>query len=110
MKLEPLLDAWHDATFPAALKQTLELLPAKALPLQQATTQGGLVAATGHEVTVLQVKGTDDRIHAETGVFFNEIVGGCSCGDDPLEARAYCRMAVDIDRQTGEALFTLLPE
>ena len=46
-------------------------------------------------------------IQAKVGVFFNEIIGGCSCGDDPLSENAYCELQVSIDKVTAEAEFSV---
>jgi hypothetical protein len=37
------------------------------------------------------------------GVFFREIVGGCSCGDEPFAADGYCEIELRIDKETAEA-------
>jgi hypothetical protein len=41
-------------------------------------------------------------------VFFTEVVGGCSCGDEPFEQPVYCELGVTIDRQSGEAVFNVI--
>jgi hypothetical protein len=51
-----------------------------------------------------------DWICARVGIFFNEVVGGCSCGDDPLSVNAYCKIQVSIDRASAEAEFAVIPE
>ena len=49
----------------------------------------------------------EDAIEARVGIFFREIVGGCSCGDDPLTAHSYCELRVSIELGTGKAWFTV---
>ena len=48
------------------------------------------------------------RIDAEVGVFFTEVLAGCSCGDEPYAERGYCEVQVDIDKRTGRARLTPL--
>lgn len=93
--------------FSRQLKQALQQLEAGTLPLQQATTQGGYVDDSNISATVLVVREDRQAIVVRVGIFFNEIVGGCSCGDDALSANVYCEIQVAIDRATAEAEFTL---
>jgi hypothetical protein len=88
-----------------ALKSELESLDRGSLPLASGTAQGGLIDDSRIAATVFEVRNGADRIRAGVGIFFSEIVGGCSCGDDPVVAPAYCRLLVTIDRKTAEARF-----
>ena len=85
------------------LKQELEALQPGSLPLQQFTTQGGVVDDADISVTVLSVVGHEHEILAKVGVFFTEVVGGCNCHDDPVHSNAYAEMMLAINRQTAEA-------
>ena len=96
--------------FARQLKHELEHLQAGTLPLEQATTQGGQVDDSNIAANVIEVREHGDWICARVGIFFNEVVGGCSCGDDPLSVNAYCQIQVSIDRASAEAEFALLPE
>ena len=58
----------------------------------------------------LEVREHGDWICARVGIFFNEVVGGCSCGDDPLSVNAYCQIQVSIDRASAEAEFAVIAE
>ncbi|MGD2073559.1 MAG: glucosamine--fructose-6-phosphate aminotransferase [Gammaproteobacteria bacterium] len=98
--------AWGSDAFDAALKQDFERLEPGLLPLKEATGQGGLVDAGRLDVTVLSVGGDEGTIRARVGVFFEETVGGCSCGDDPVSYPVYCELAITIDKSTGEGQFT----
>ncbi len=96
------------ATFAARLKTAITQLPPGSLPLQQATTQGGLVDDSQIAVTVLGSQRGDNEIVARVGVFFEEVVGGCNCHDDPVSVNGYCTLQVRIDANTGEAKFLLI--
>lgn len=95
--------------FAQQLKAALEQLPPGTLPLAQATTQGGQVDDSDVSVTVLALRDDGDVIRARVMVFFSEIVGGCSCGDDPLAGTAQGELEVWIDKRSAEAGFRLIP-
>ena len=99
---------WETETFAATLKAQLEGLGTECLPLSEATAQGGLVDDRDISVMVLRSHEERHRICAQVGVFFSEIVGGCSCGDDPFVQTAYCELEVYIDKLTAEAGFAFV--
>ncbi len=101
------LEAWHTPAFPAVLKAELEGLPADTLPLQHCTTQGGRVDAGGVTVSLLAAQQTPTQILARVAVFFTELVGGCSCGDDLLAVPARCEILVILDREGAAASFEI---
>jgi hypothetical protein len=106
-RLNVSLSDCHPDRFARQLKVALEHLPPGTLPLAQATTQGGLVDDSDISVTVVAVHDDGDFIRARVMVFFSEIVGGCSCGDDPLSSTAQGELEVSIERRSGQAAFTV---
>jgi hypothetical protein len=58
-------------------------------------------------VTVLRYRDTPDALLAEVGIFFGEILAGCSCGDEPEIQNSYCELKVLIDKHTAMAHFSL---
>lgn len=103
------LRAWLAESFSHALKSEIESLPAGSLPLEQGVSAGGRVDDSRITVTFLRSRDEGETIQADVGIFFDEIVGGCSCGDEPLVLNAYCEISVKIDKATGEAWFDLIP-
>jgi hypothetical protein len=99
--------AWDTPAFQAELKRELESRAA-ALPLQQGVAHGGVADASNLAVSVFSAREDDAAIHAEVGVFFSEIVAGCSCGDDPMDLHAYCVMRVSIDKASAHATVVVL--
>jgi hypothetical protein len=91
-----------------AIKRWIESLEPGVLPLGRCAVRGGLVDDSAVTATVISVVEGEGLIEARVGVFFMEVVGGCSCGDDPAAENAYCELRLSIDRQTGEA--RLAPE
>ncbi len=106
--LSDCLNCPDEATFAARLKAAITQLPPGSLPLQQATTQGGLVDDSQITVTVLDSHRDDDGIVARIGVFFDEVVGGCNCHDDPICTHCYCTLQVNIDARSGKTCFTYI--
>jgi hypothetical protein len=96
------LGDWGTAGFATSLKRELLALGPATMPLHLGTTQGGIVDESSLDATVLGFEEEQGTIKARVGFFFTEIVGGCSCGDDPLASQAYCELLVLIDRATGE--------
>lgn len=84
------------------LNKALRSLPPGSLPLRGGCEQGGLVDDSDLSVSVLAVDRTADQTTARVGVFFTEIVGGCSCHDDPVRANAYCMLEVVIRNTDGD--------
>ena len=98
---------YDSESFTRSLKNYIEDLPSNTLPLNQRTTQGGIVDDSNISASILSVSNTDDFIQAKTGVFFTEIVGGCSCGDDPVSLNVYCEIIVFFNKHTGELQFSV---
>jgi hypothetical protein len=107
-KLRQSAEAFGRDGFERTLKRELEALGPDSLPLQRGTHRGGQVDDSDISVTVIDAAQEGGLVVARIGVFFNEIVGGCSCGDDPLCENAFCEIRVEIDRATAEARFEAL--
>ena len=101
------LKSWSSENFKKTLKQELEALEDGALPLDQAICQGG--KADGSKISALINSATenDTSIQINVGVFFDEIIAGCNCGDDPMSENTYCDLMVNIDKTTAEACFSI---
>lgn len=108
--LTGLLPYWGTREFDPALKRAIEGLAAGSLPLGGVLGQGGLVDDSDISVTVIHTRENGQTLLAKVGVFFTEVVGGCSCGDDPFTQPAYCMLLVTIDRQTASAGFEVIEE
>ncbi len=104
------LNSWNTPHCKPILKRELEGLEAGALPLHLGTTQGGVVDDSPITVTVFGMSENGISVRASVGVFFSEIVGGCSCGDEPLAEPAYCRLLVTIDKGSAEVSFEMVAD
>jgi len=97
------LASWLADNFQATLKAELKSLPTGSLPLQWGTEQAGLVDDSDIAVTVIRSSATAEEILVLTGIFFSEIVSGCSCGDEPtITVNAYVELQLMIDKSSAE--------
>ena len=108
VQLPECLSCADDAEFASSLKAAITQLPPGSLPLHLATTQGGLVDDSNLGVTVLGSQRQHNTIVARIGVFFDEIVGGCNCHDDPVTVNSYCTLQVSIDVDSADTRFQLI--
>ncbi len=93
-----------DGCLVAALKD----LPPGSLPLGECCNQGGLADDSTASFSVLAIRREPRHVVARVGVFFIEVIGGCSCHDDPVRANAYCLIEVAVRRSDGQATVTPL--
>jgi len=101
---------WGTARFATSLQQAIEALGSDCLPLAAGTREGGHVTDEGLAVSVIEAADRGACIAVRIGVFFTEVVGGCSCGDDPYTLPGYCQLQVTIDKQTCRAGFAFIDE
>lgn len=99
---------WGTERFNQSLKGELKALGAGNLPLHGGTNQGGRVDDSDLGVTVISARDSGQAIQVRVSVFFTEVVGGCSCGDDPFGLPACCTLQVTIEKQTGMAAFEVI--
>ncbi|MBI5331039.1 MAG: hypothetical protein HZB71_10545 [Betaproteobacteria bacterium] len=103
---------WPSAAFQDVLKREIEALAPDLLPLQQGLAQSS--HATGRcTAMILRVTEAPDALMVKVGLFYTGVLAGCSCADDPTpvdEVNEYCVVRFDIDRASGEASVTLLPD
>ncbi len=104
------LQAWGSDHFAGLLKQELAALETGVLPLDRGGALGGYVDDSDMTVTVIAVTDDSDCVHARIGVFFRELLAGCSCGDEPSPINAYCELQVAIDKTTADVTFSLIPD
>ncbi|KAB2313896.1 hypothetical protein F8A87_01265 [Betaproteobacteria bacterium SCN2] len=106
-------DAWNTPAFRDVFKREAGQLGVAVLPLQQGLSRSSHVSGSKYEVVVLNASEDAQRILVKAGVFYNGIIAGCSCADDPTpvdEQTEYCVLQFGIDKRTAEAEITLLDE
>jgi len=113
IRLEKSLRAWGGTDFMAILKQEVVELGADNLPLQQGLSGSNYVAESPITVMIHRVAEMDNVIRIKAGIFYQGIIGGCSCADDPTptgENNEYCEVQIDIDKATAATAVALITE
>lgn len=104
IRLDKALSAWGAPDFAAVLKQEIAQLGADQLPLQQGLSTGNYVTADPITVMIHSVAEMENVIRVKAGIFYQGVIGGCSCADDPTptsESNEYCEVQLDIDKATA---------
>lgn len=112
MKLEAAMRSWGTPAFERILKQEVALARSE-LPLQQGLTYGSHVVESPVTVTINRITELDEIIEIHAGIFYQSIIAGCSCTDDPTpmsELTEYCDVLLSIDRKSALAIVRLISE
>ncbi len=112
IQLDQSLQAWGSLEFETVLKRELAQ-QASELPLQQGLATGNYVLDAPVTVVINSVVDTGGTIRVMAGVFYQGVIGGCSCADDPTpisEINEYCEVLLDIDKGSAETAATLVSE
>ena len=113
MRLDKAMRAWGTPQFETVLKQELAQLDPGQLPLQQGLSTGNYVSDAPITVAIHRVTELGSIVRVTAGVFYQGIIGGCSCTDDPTpasEINEYCELQLDIDKATAVATVALLSD
>ncbi|AHK78183.1 glucosamine--fructose-6-phosphate aminotransferase [Ectothiorhodospira haloalkaliphila] len=113
MILSRSLKAFGSEGFAQVLKEEVSGLGSGVLPLQQGLRTGSNSLDGGLEIMVLRSKEAPAILRVRIGIFYQSIVAGCACADDPTpvnENTEYCEVDVEIDRRDGRARFNLVDD
>ncbi len=111
IRLDKTLRAWGTPGFNDILKQEIVDLGADRLPLQQGLSASSSVADTPITVVIHSVADLDSLIRVKAGIFYQGLIGGCSCAGDPTpdsEINEYCDVQLDIDKATAATTVALV--
>ncbi len=109
IRLAETLKKWGTHEFDHVLKQEL-VKHSEALPLHQALSMSNYVADTPITVTIINTVETQDNIQVSVGIFFQSVISGCNCADDPSpvsENNEYCELLIEISKLTTETKILL---
>ncbi len=104
MKFEKSLAAWGTPSFPAIFKEEV-IENGKELPLQKGLSNTSYALSEKLEAMLIGSEMEEDFLNVRAGIFFEGMLIGCSCADDPTPVEAqseYCEMVFRIDVNTGE--------
>ena len=83
------------------LRSRLHDLPDDALPAALCCDRGGVIADDGWSFNVLDARHHAGRVEARVEFFFAEVVGGCSCHDDPVVHHEHRTLELTVDCSNG---------
>ena len=111
LQLTQSLSVYGDSIFEETLKNEIEQLDAKLLPLQQGLSAGGYALDDTFSVMIISTSEKENRLLVKAGIFYRGVIAGCSCTDDPSpmdETSEYCEVVFEIDRGTGRGSVELV--
>jgi hypothetical protein len=112
MKFVKSIAAWDTQAFSDVFKREAEQLAAKHLPLQQSLSSSSHALDEEIQVMVIKTSADDHAIHVTAGIFYQGVIAGCNCADDPSsvdENTEYCEVRFDINKASAETTITSLP-
>lgn len=113
------LQAWNSNTsqnlieFKTVFIKEVEQLDGRLLPLQAALRYSNYALLDKFKVMVISIQETDICLEIKTGLFYNGLVAGCSCEDDPTplnEQAEFCECFFKIDKQTAQTEIQLIED
>lgn len=113
IRFDKALSAWGAPDFKDVLKQEIAQLGAAHLPLQQGLATGNYVSDAPLTVMIHSVVETENIIRVKAGIFYQGVIGGCSCADDPTpssDINEYCEVQLDIDRASAVTAVALVTD
>jgi hypothetical protein len=77
---------------------------ARHLPLQQGLAQSSYALYEDLQIQLLGLHQRGDEVELSVGVFFQGIIPGCNCSDDPEAPESipeYCELTIKAHRHAG---------
>ena len=107
--LKRTLETWQQDSFVETLNSELNQLRPGDIPLHQCLARGSHVA-DDQACRFMLINGQEDTqsIKLKVGVFFNSVIAGCACADDPTPmdtCSEYGELLIIIDKQTAQCRF-----
>jgi len=112
LSLDKTLHAWATPDFETILKQELAE-HVNDLPLQQGLSTGNYVADAPITVVINRVAEMEQTICISVGIFYQGVIGGCSCTDDPTpvsDITEYCEVQLEIDKASAATAVALVTD
>ena len=111
--LNDTLNAWNTPACTEVLLREIEQMDVNQLPLQQCLTLSSY--ALDDQVKAVLVSTGEDAefIRAKAGIFFNGMIPGCACADDPTPESTYseyCMVEFLIDKKTAATTINLISD
>jgi hypothetical protein len=107
------LDAWGKENFTKVLRKEIEQLSHHELPLQQGLCHSSYVSDEPFQAIILRVDEHTGDLRALVQLFYQGVIAGCSCADDPTPIDTLtesCMLEVCIEKRDASVSFKLLSD
>lgn len=115
LKLELSLQAWNTDEFADTFKREVRDLDEKSLPLQKGLAHSSVAVSDNLSATILECalesRAGSEYIRVKAGLFYEGIIAGCNCSDDPSpidRTTEYCEVMFYIDTSNAETEVSLV--
>ena len=106
--LTKVFEYWDSDKFSDYIKSELSTKDVELLPLEKCCTYSAVIDENSISIMVISKILKVDSMVVKVGVFFQEILSGCACSDDPSQAmtheNSYCEINIIINK-SGEVEF-----
>ena len=113
INLNKIITQWGTPTFESSLKLEVQKMSVDQLPLQKGLSASNIALDDNIKAIILNSSDSENNIAAKVGLFYTGVVAGCNCSDDPSPVdvqNEYCEVQLDINKTSGDATVTLLPD
>lgn len=104
---------WNTEHFQETFKDEVRQLDPHNLPLQSALKQSSVAVFNDIELVYISAVEDGGFIHIKAGVFYQGLVAGCNCADDPSPDELnneYCELLFEINTENAATVITLLDQ
>ncbi len=114
LRLKKSLSAWSSGeleNFKQIFKEEITALDENSLPLQEGLSRANYADGSDLSVLILNIKEFPQIIKIKTGIFYQGIIAGCNCSDDPSPMAShteYCEIYFEIDKKSAKTTVFLL--
>ena len=106
-----ILNSWGTSDFRRLFRGHLREYGQSVLPLQQGLQHSSVALDDDVDVMILSENETSQYYLVKVGVFYQGVIAGCSCADDPtpvVKQTEYCEVLCEIDKHSYEMAVHLL--
>ncbi|HIO91711.1 MAG TPA: hypothetical protein EYG68_02570 [Leucothrix mucor] len=111
--LKKSLAAWQSDHFKNTFRDEVISLDDTLLPLQEGLSYANFADGSDMSVLILNVSTSDKLLLVKTGIFYQGLITGCNCSDDPTPPDShteYCEIRFEINKITAETQAVLLDD
>jgi hypothetical protein len=109
--LKKSLAAWKTDYFKQVLCEEIGMLDETSLPLQEGLSRSNYADGSDLSVLVLNISETNVQIRVKAGIFYQGMITGCNCSDDPsvmVSNIEYCEVRFELNKKTAKTNIVLL--